>query len=163
MAPALPIFIGYRVFEHGHFNVLAPVARKVAFGVDLHTIKDPSSTLPVANYTALKGIQQFMSLHFWRVNIFSYPYQRKVIKAIQDIREFGKKVILDRLAAIQHGEETPPDVLNHIVTMVTRDSSLTIEELVDEVLTFFIAGQETTSNQLAFTVFELGMHPEIQK
>jgi cholesterol 24(S)-hydroxylase len=34
-----------------------------------------------------------------------------------------------------------------------------IEELVDEFITFFWAGQETTSNSLAFTIMELGLNP----
>jgi len=34
-----------------------------------------------------------------------------------------------------------------------------IEELVDDFITFFGAGQETTANSLAFTVMELGLNP----
>ena len=33
-----------------------------------------------------------------------------------------------------------------------------IEQLVDEFITFFWAGQETTSNSLAFTIMELGLN-----
>lgn len=35
-----------------------------------------------------------------------------------------------------------------------------LEELVDDFLTFFGAGQETTSNALAFTLMELGLNPQ---
>lgn len=34
-----------------------------------------------------------------------------------------------------------------------------LEELVDDFLTLFAAGQETTANSLAFTVMELGLNP----
>lgn len=34
-----------------------------------------------------------------------------------------------------------------------------LEELVDDFVTFFGAGQETTANALAFAVMELGLNP----
>ena len=36
-----------------------------------------------------------------------------------------------------------------------------MENLIDEFATFFIAGQETTSNALAFVFMELGRNPEV--
>uniref|UniRef100_A0A672PFX3 Cholesterol 24-hydroxylase-like n=1 Tax=Sinocyclocheilus grahami TaxID=75366 RepID=A0A672PFX3_SINGR len=37
------------------------------------------------------------------------------------------------------------------------------EQMLDNFVTFFIAGQETTANQLSFAIMELGRHPEIYK
>lgn len=34
-----------------------------------------------------------------------------------------------------------------------------LEELVDDFLTFFVTGQETTANTLAFAVMELDLNP----
>jgi cytochrome P450 len=76
----------------------------------------------------------------WKFNVFSYPYQRKVIKAVKLLREFAEKIILNRVSAVQNGEKTLPDILNHIVTMLNSDASVTLDELVDDFLTFFIAG-----------------------
>lgn len=38
-----------------------------------------------------------------------------------------------------------------------------METLIDEFLTLFAAGQETTANALAFCVVELGRNPECLK
>ena len=38
-----------------------------------------------------------------------------------------------------------------------------LEAMVDDFITFFVAGQETTANALAFSFLELGKHPEIVK
>jgi hypothetical protein len=38
---------------------------------------------------------------------------------------------------------------------------LDLETLVDDFMTFFVAGQETTANTLAFCFQELGRHPDI--
>lgn len=35
-----------------------------------------------------------------------------------------------------------------------------LDDLIDQFLTFFIAGQETTANSLAFAILELGRNPE---
>ena len=44
-----------------------------------------------------------------------------------------------------------------------KDGEIDLEELVDDFLTFFAAGQETTSNALSFTVLELGLNPHCFK
>ena len=42
-----------------------------------------------------------------------------------------------------------------------EDGELDIELMIDDFATFFVAGQETTANTLAFSFLELGKHPEI--
>ncbi len=38
-----------------------------------------------------------------------------------------------------------------------------IENLIDEFITFFIAGQETTANTLSFCILELARNPDVFK
>jgi cholesterol 24(S)-hydroxylase len=38
-----------------------------------------------------------------------------------------------------------------------------MEALIDDFVTFFIAGQETTANTLAFSFLEMGRNPEVFK
>jgi cholesterol 24-hydroxylase len=44
-----------------------------------------------------------------------------------------------------------------------ENESIDIEDLIDDFNTFFVAGQETTSNTLAFCFLELAKHPNIVK
>ena len=69
-----------------------------------------------------------------------FPFQWRVIKAIKFVRDYGRKVITERIAAIKDGKDTPNDILQHIVLMSSGDTSVTLEDLVDEFVTFFIAG-----------------------
>ena len=55
----------------------------------------------------------FLSMFQW--NVFQYPFQRRVIKAVQFLRETGRKVIEVRKNAINKGEEVPDDILQHII------------------------------------------------
>ena len=70
----------------------------------------------------------------------TFPYQRSVIEAGKFIRDFGRKVILERQEAMLRGEDTPPDILAHILGVKAKEPSITIEDMADEFFTFFIAG-----------------------
>ena len=54
----------------------------------------------------------FMSFQW---NVFQYPFQWRVIKAVQFLRETGRKVIEVRKNAMNKGEEVPDDILQHII------------------------------------------------
>ena len=63
-----------------------------------------------------------------------------MIEAAKFIRNFGRKVILDRQGAVLQGEDTPLDILAHILSVKEKQSSITNEDLVDDFVTFFVAG-----------------------
>ena len=52
---------------------------------------------------------------FFQWNIFQYPYQWRVIKAVKFLRETGRKVIEARKQAMARGEEVPDDILQRII------------------------------------------------
>ena len=70
----------------------------------------------------------------------SFPFQRSVAKACQFIRDFARRVILERQEAVLQGDNTPPDILAHILSVAEKESSITVEDLIDDFTTFFIAG-----------------------
>jgi cytochrome P450 len=47
------------------------------------------------------------------------------------------------------------------IPKIKEDEQFDVENMVDDFITFFIAGQETTANTLAFTFLELGKNKEI--
>lgn len=51
----------------------------------------------------------------------------------------------------------------HLKNQFLGEENLDLETMVDDFVTFFIAGQETTANTLAFCFLELGKNPEILK
>ena len=88
----------------------------------------------------LKGIQESFRSPFWEVSISTFPFQRSVSEAAKFIRNFGRKVIQERQEAVLRGDDTPHDILAHILKEA-GEPSLTLEDLVDEFVTFFVAGQ----------------------
>ncbi|CAB1342634.1 unnamed protein product [Coregonus sp. 'balchen'] len=134
---------------HHLFNrVTLDVITKVAFGVELDLLKASDTPFPNAIEMCLKGM-----VHYLRDSTFQlYPKNKKFInevkESVQLLRSTGRQWINQRKMAVQNGEDEN----------IANDDE---EVMLDNFVTFFIAGQETTANQLAFAVMELGRLPEI--
>ena len=59
----------------------------------------------------------YVSMHFFQYKVNQYPFQRRVVNAIQFLRETGRKVIEVRKNAMKKGEEVPDDILQHIIKL----------------------------------------------
>ncbi|XP_068683870.1 cholesterol 24-hydroxylase-like [Montipora foliosa] len=143
-------------------RVTLDVIGKVAFNVDLDVIKDANSPFLAALNDSLRGVQESFLRPFWRLDISSISQRKTLSKATKILRDYGRKLIHDRQQAISRGEDTPSDILDHILRVAEAEPTLTLEYLVDEFVTFFLAGQETTSNQLSFTLHEILNHPRVK-
>ncbi|XP_063803503.1 cholesterol 24-hydroxylase-like [Pseudophryne corroboree] len=136
------------------------VIAKVAFDIDLNSLHDDRTPFPRAIFMALKGLVE-MRDPFAQIR----PSKRKLIQEIRDsvllLRKTGKDCIEKRQRLVEEGAEVPGDILTQILRGGALEDYCDNEVLVDNFVTFFIAGQETTANQLAFAVQELALHPEI--
>ncbi|OXB62479.1 hypothetical protein ASZ78_003867, partial [Callipepla squamata] len=105
-----------------------------------------------------------------RLNKFCIQYmpgKQKMIKEVQDsvrlLRRVGKECIDKRREAIQSEKEMPTDILTQILKGDALEETRDDENILDNFITFFVAGHETTANQLSFTVMALSQHPEIME
>uniref|UniRef100_A0AAQ6A1N0 Cholesterol 24-hydroxylase n=1 Tax=Amphiprion ocellaris TaxID=80972 RepID=A0AAQ6A1N0_AMPOC len=128
--------------------VTLDVITKVAFGVDLDFLAK-SSPLPKAIEACLKGMVYNYVPKNW-------PFVKEVRDACRLLRTTGAQWIHERKTAINNGDEVPKDILTQIIKSAEDE-----EFMLDNFVTFFIAGQETTANQLAFCIQELTRHPDI--
>ncbi|XP_033640648.1 cholesterol 24-hydroxylase-like [Asterias rubens] len=142
------------------------VIAKVAFGMDLNVF-DEKSPFTEAVTKCLNGMSTAFNVPFMQLNPFpaARKYKQEVRDSIKCLREAGRKCIEQRLEAMQREDEVPQDILTYILKSVTgvsgKDYKDQMENVIDEFVTFFVAGQETTANLLSFTLLELGHHPEI--
>jgi cytochrome P450 len=85
-----------------------------------------------------------------------------------------RNLIERRVNATTIGESTDDDLLGLLLQSSsqnnlpenasgTKDNGLSIEEVIEESKQFYLAGQETTSSWLAWTMIVLAMHPDWQE
>uniref|UniRef100_A0A669B672 Cholesterol 24-hydroxylase n=1 Tax=Oreochromis niloticus TaxID=8128 RepID=A0A669B672_ORENI len=130
--------------------VTLDVIAKVAFGVDLDLLK---------NTLLSECHPKPVSLPF-QFNPKNRGYINEVREACRLLRTTGAQWIDERKTAMQNGDEVPKDILTQIIKTASQGCK-DEEFMLDNFVTFFIAGQETTANQLAFCIMELGRHPDI--
>ncbi|XP_056403233.1 cholesterol 24-hydroxylase-like [Hyla sarda] len=141
-------------------RVTLDVIAKLAYGMELNSVHDDQTPFPRAISMAMRGMVESRN----PLSMFN-PFKQDVISELKKnvtlLRETGKERIEQRMKAIQDEEDIPKDILTQILKAAELEGGCTMEDFVDNFVTFFIAGQETTANQLSFAVQELARHPEI--
>ncbi|KAM9703853.1 cholesterol 24-hydroxylase-like isoform 1-T1 [Menidia menidia] len=143
--------------------VTLDVIAKVAFGMDLDLLTN-SSPFPKAIETVLIGMMYYLRDFLFELKPKNWTFVNEVKEACRLLRATGAKWINKRKTAMRNGEDVPKDILTQIIKTAAEEENITQEDeelMLDNFITFFIAGQETTANQLSFCVMELGRHPEI--
>ena len=138
---------------------------QVSFNIDTNVIEDPESPFPSAIRNYLKGVQAncdipisstFLSI--FQFKLFQNESQKVQISAARFLRKFASDCIATRMKDIAENKDVPNDLLNLLIT----DGSLTMDEIIDEFLTIFVAGHETTASSLAFVLYEILNNPHVE-
>ena len=79
--------------------------------------------------------------------------------ALKFMDEIAEKMISDRRATDQPTE----DLLSWMLHAVDEQGAMTSRQLRDELLTFYLAGHETTSQALTWTWYLLSQNPSVEK
>ena len=115
--------------------------------------QDHQKTQPILNLAA------FVKGPAWMPRFFS----RRTRETAQQIRRLIAGLVADRLAAIAGGN-APDDLATKILT--TKDpvtgEGFALEEMVDQVAIFFLAGHETSASALGWGLYLLAMYPDWQ-
>ncbi|XP_035278843.1 cholesterol 24-hydroxylase-like isoform X1 [Anguilla anguilla] len=141
--------------------VTLDVIAKVAFGLEWNLLDTTQSPFINAISLCLKGMVTYARNPFFELCPWNWKFIKEVKQAAKLLRKTGADCIAERKRAIQNGEEVPKDILTQILKCAAEEKDEDHEQMLDNFVTFFIAGQETTANQIAFTLMELGRSPEI--
>ncbi|GAB0100088.1 hypothetical protein DMENIID0001_160720 [Sergentomyia squamirostris] len=143
-----------------------------AFGLECNSFKDPD------NEFLLMGDKAFAT-PWWKVIRFNFcssfvSLSRKLhIKLTdRDVSEFYNGVVRDTIKYREENAVQRNDFLNLLMKLKDRGTledgpvneagKLTLEEIAAQSFVFFLAGFETSSTAMTFTLYELAKHPEIQ-
>nr|XP_048287216.1 cholesterol 24-hydroxylase isoform X2 [Myodes glareolus] len=134
------------------------ILAKAAFGMETSMLLGAQKPLSQAVKVMLEGISAS------RNTLAKFmPGKRKQLQEIREsirlLRQVGKDWVQRRREALKRGEDVPSDILTQILK--AEEGAQDDQVLLDNFVTFFIAGHETSANHLAFTVMELSRQPEI--
>ena len=127
---------------------------QVSFNIDTQSIEDPNSPFPSAIRLYTRGLTDNIEMRvsptllaIYQFKLFQNDTKREQINAAKFLRNYASDCIMSRMKDIADDKEVPNDLLSTLI----RDGSLSMDEMVDEFITIFIAGQETTAHSLSFT------------
>lgn len=146
-------------------KVTLDVIAKVAFSLDLHCLDDHNCKVHRNLSKCLEGYSESYYQPLLSLSLYKQSYQKTISTSISVLRQCAKECIEQRLLAMEDSKKRPNDILQMILEAFdvnSKNSHAIMEELVDEFLTFFLAGQDTTANQLSFTLLETLLNEDIE-
>ncbi len=141
------------------------VTSALAFGHDLNTLERGDSELQkhIQRVFFISGRRLVIPVPYWRY--FKLPVDRAADRswvAINDaITEFIAQARA-RIAARPQLREAPENFLEGMIAAQETDGTFTDQEIVGNVFTLLLAGEDTTAHTMAWTIWFLASRPEIQ-
>ncbi|KIR63999.1 cytochrome P450 [Cryptococcus bacillisporus CA1873] len=153
----------------------------VGFSYDFKALSEPHNELSEA-YS--KMFQASMDANFWDFLRGAIPLVNKLpnkrateIAARKAVTlRIGKKIVEDKkrevMSAHSEGLEKREDIGDDLLSILIKanmasdvkpEQKLSDEEVLDQITTFMLAGNETSSTALTWILYSLTQHPECQK
>ena len=135
---------------------LGSVSRAL-FGTDVTDEVAPivAATDELSQITVQRGMSPFAPPRW-----LPTPENRRIQRLERDLRDRVARIV-DTAAARSGGDDLVARLLD--ATDPETGEQLDRQEILEQALIFLLAGYDTTSTALAFTLHELGAHPELQR
>lgn len=145
------------------FQLTMYIVSKTLFDTDMENMQDQATEIGLAIQDAQNAVnERFFQVIIWP-DWMPTPRNLRIKKARKQVMKTIEGMIAPR--ALPNGEyEDHGDLLSMLLSAKYDDGScMSKRQIMDELITLFAAGHETTSNALAWTFYLLAKHPEIQQ
>ena len=145
------------------FKLTMYIVSKTLFDTDMDAIAKEADkigkTIHIVQALTNKRFKQAHPLPDW----IPTPNNLKMLKARKDLHQTIDHMIQNRMNA--KGEiEDNGDMMSMLMLAEYEDGTkMSPKQVMDELITLFVAGHETTSNALTWSFYFLAQHPEIQR
>ncbi|KAK9760756.1 RNA polymerase C-22 sterol desaturase [Basidiobolus ranarum] len=134
------------------------------FGFDFQALRHPESEHVTTYYTAHNAALDSLYIAFPILDRFPVGKRSKEHQAVGKFRSWLGTLATAKAKSIQQScgdGDKPQDILS-VLVRAWLDEKLTIEELLDELVTLILSGHDTTASALTSVIYVLATHPEIQ-
>jgi cytochrome P450 len=141
------------------------VTSALAFGHDLNTLERGDSGLQEHLHRVfhMTNRRLFISVPYWRY--FKLPADRALDRSLVEIQKAVASFMeatRRRIAARPELREAPENFLESMIAAQETEGAFSDEEIMGNVFTLLLAGEDTTSHSMAWTIWSLAQRPEIQ-
>ncbi|HQR22326.1 MAG TPA: cytochrome P450 [Burkholderiaceae bacterium] len=141
------------------------VTSGLAFGTDLNTLEDEGDIIQhyLDKIFPVMARRTLAPFRYWRWIRWAGPLQvdvamERLMETVHDL------VSAARARASADQPKTSPNLLDAMVSANSEEASaFTDEEIAGNILTMFLAGEDTTANTLAWMMHLMAGHPEVQR
>ena len=141
------------------------VTTNLAFGYDMNTLEKEKDLIQEHLEVVFPAIYRRILAVFPYWRYFKLPQDRKLDKAIIEIRKFIDKILADSKHKIEQNPdllENPSNFLEALLVAKDEDgSTFDDDEIYSNVLTMLLAGEDTTANTISWMAYYLTEYPEI--
>ncbi|MGS0740504.1 cytochrome P450 [Glaciimonas sp. GG7] len=138
-----------------------------AFGHDLNTLEDMRNPIQqhLSQVFEAAARRQTALFPYWRY--IKLPADRALDAALTEVNKTIQEMIVnarDRLAASPALQTNPTNLLEALVAVQsTEEGTFTDAEIVGNVLTLLLVGEDTTANTLSWVIYFMAQYPEVQE
>ena len=142
------------------------IITETAMGIELNAQLKPDEPYVSAVYRAANS-HMSRTTRPWLWNDFIFylsPTGRQFKTAVKEMHKFVDAVIADRVSELKNDpSRATHSFLDALISMhFLHPIELSTDAIKDEVNTFMFAGHDTTSAAVAFSLYLMGLHPEVQ-
>lgn len=95
----------------------------------------------------------------WLINLIPLKRRKEGLQAIELLKSMCTRMVREKKQEYETGGKVGQ---KDILSLVTKDSPFTEEEMRDQLMTFLAAGHETTASALGWGLYLLSQNPEVQ-
>lgn len=153
------------IVENSHTicqNFTLDVLGKAIFGFDFMAVKGETRKELQAYQTVMEKISNPLYLLLFPLTwIPSLPYNKLMSSSIDAMFDLYDRLIKESKERMAQSKQ-PTCMLDFMVKWMEDGQGMTRDMLRSNVSVFFIAGHETTANALAFAIYALAKHTDVQ-
>lgn len=141
------------------------VTSALAFGHDLNTLERGDGDLQEHLHRVFQMTNRriFLPVPYWRH--FKLPADRALDRSTEEIEKAVRVFMAEtrgRIAARPGLREKPENFLESMIAAQETEGAFSDEEIMGNVFTLLLAGEDTTSHSMAWTIWSLAQRPDIQ-